>query len=153
MQLQSVFAVWYLRWDALLVTHWSGYQRYRKQALRLVFLLGGVSLDECIVQRQRRLKEERHFKGREKIINLFIHNLFIHWWILFLPWFAKVDILCIFKIPWWFWVGFLWGQFLPNGTPVMVCELDQFTDFTADFRRWQVNIWLLSFEADLFTAS
>lgn len=35
----------------------------------------------------------------------------------------------------------------------MVCELDQLTDFTAGFRRWQINIQLLNSEADLFTAS
>lgn len=40
-------------------------------ALRLGFLLGGVSLDECIVQ--RRLKGEISFKGWEKL------TLFIHW--------------------------------------------------------------------------
>lgn len=34
----------------------------------------------------------------------------------------------------------------------MVCELDQLTDFTAGFGRWQVKTWLLSSGADLFTA-
>lgn len=32
--------------------------RHRRQALRLGFLLGKVSLDECIVQTERRLKEK-----------------------------------------------------------------------------------------------